>query len=339
MDKAELGYWLARQLGMMSESGQFEALWKYLEDAYYVGEVENGVSPPEYLLERAREQLTLSYHLAGRTKPSGRAHQAPVEIELREDEKEIASVLSTYLAKHAIVNEPMVQHFQREELDGNLLTPEQAEEFLRRRVERYALAHYEGSLLTPEEIREVLSVDTWSRDELLSRVSEPPPPMPERPIFPDWVQGIMRVTLEEVSNLLAAKYPWTPEQATWFLLTGEPPRILPLRLAYLPTQGTFALSFTPWISEETFRSVYRKVRDYRHKRQNTPPDERTLDVLRFVTECTDEQGRGPSWSELHQLWNREHPEKRYKDRSSLYKAYKRAEQEIAGPWSQRTLRQ
>jgi len=59
--------------------------------------------------------------------------------------------------------------------------------------------------------------------------------------------------------------------------------------------------------------------------------ERTLAVMRFVTEHTDDEGNRPSWSQLTDLWNKEHPgEWRFKDRFGLRKAYLRAEKELAG---------
>jgi hypothetical protein len=62
--------------------------------------------------------------------------------------------------------------------------------------------------------------------------------------------------------------------------------------------------------------------------------ERTLAVMGFVIEHTDDEGRRPlSWSRLTDLWNEQHPgEWRFKDRFGLRKVYLRAEEELAGPW-------
>jgi hypothetical protein len=60
--------------------------------------------------------------------------------------------------------------------------------------------------------------------------------------------------------------------------------------------------------------------------------ERTLAVLRFVTEHTDDEGNRPSWPQLTTLWNEQHPgEWSFKDRFGLRKAYLRSEEELAGP--------
>ena len=63
--------------------------------------------------------------------------------------------------------------------------------------------------------------------------------------------------------------------------------------------------------------------------------ERTLAVVRFVTEHTDGEGkRQLSWSQLTDLWNEDHPgEWRFKGRSGLRKAYLRASEElVTDPW-------
>jgi hypothetical protein len=60
--------------------------------------------------------------------------------------------------------------------------------------------------------------------------------------------------------------------------------------------------------------------------------ERTLAVMRFVTEHTDDEGkRLLSWSQLTDLWNQEHPgEWDFKGRSGLRRAYLRAAEELVG---------
>jgi hypothetical protein len=93
------------------------------------------------------------------------------------------------------------------------------------------------------------------------------------------------------------------------------------------------LNFAPWISEKTFRKAYRKCQNVVQGGDNRRMKERTLAVMRFVTEHTDDEGNRPSWTQLIDLWNEEHTgEWRVKDRFGLRKAYLRAEEELAGPW-------
>jgi hypothetical protein len=108
---------------------------------------------------------------------------------------------------------------------------------------------------------------------------------------------------------------------------------VPLELSYHGGRGVFTLNFAPWISEKTFRKAYRKCQNVVQGGDNRRMKERTLAVMRFVTEHTDDEGNRPSWTQLIDLWNEEHTgEWRVKDRFGLRKAYLRAEEELAGPW-------
>jgi hypothetical protein len=60
-----------------------------------------------------------------------------------------------------------------------------------------------------------------------------------------------------------------------------------------------------------------------------------LAVFQFVTHNTASDGNRPSWNELLRRWNEhcyDYPEYRFAQRNGLYRAYKRAEQQLAAPW-------
>jgi hypothetical protein len=116
-------------------------------------------------------------------------------------------------------------------------------------------------------------------------------------------------------------------------LTGERPEVVPLRFSYHRGRQVFTLNFAPWISERTIRKAYRKGQKVVQGGDNRPMKERTLAVMRFVTEHTNDEGRRLlAWAQLTDLWNKEHPgEWRFKGRSGLRKAYLRAEKELARP--------
>jgi hypothetical protein len=92
------------------------------------------------------------------------------------------------------------------------------------------------------------------------------------------------------------------------------------------------LNFAPWISEKTVRRAYRKCQKVVQGGDNRRMRERTLAVMRFVTKHTDDEGRTLlSWTQLTDLWNKEHSgEWSFKGRSELRKAYLRAAEEHAG---------
>ena len=108
---------------------------------------------------------------------------------------------------------------------------------------------------------------------------------------------------------------------------------MPLELSYTRGRGIFTLNFAPWISEKTFRKAYRKCQKVVQGGDNRRMKERTLAVMRFVIEHTDDEGRRLlPWSQLTDLWNEQHPgEWSFKSRFGLRKSYLRAEKELAGP--------
>jgi hypothetical protein len=71
--------------------------------------------------------------------------------------------------------------------------------------------------------------------------------------------------------------------------TGERPEVVPLRFSYHRSRRVFTLSFAPWISEKTVRKAYRKGQKVVQGGDNRRMNERTLAVMRFVTEHTDER--------------------------------------------------
>ena len=132
---------------------------------------------------------------------------------------------------------------------------------------------------------------------------------------------------------LAAIYPWAPGQAGWLLLTGERPEVVPLELSYHRRRRVFTLNFAPWISEKTVRKGYRKCQKVVQGGDNRRMKERTLAVMRFVTEHTDDEGNRPPWSQMTNLWNEKHRGKwKFNDRFGLRKTYLRGEEELEGSW-------
>jgi hypothetical protein len=66
---------------------------------------------------------------------------------------------------------------------------------------------------------------------------------------------------------------------------------VPLELSYHRRRRIFTLNFAPWISEKTFRKAYRKCQKVVQGGDNRRMKERTLAVMRFVTEHTDDEGK------------------------------------------------
>ena len=93
------------------------------------------------------------------------------------------------------------------------------------------------------------------------------------------------------------------------------------------TRALYTLTFAAWISEKTIRLAYRSVQ----QRYNRPLGNKGLAAFRFVDEHT-EPVQTPKWANLTRLWNEQHPEDKFIDRSALRQAYERAKERLASPW-------
>jgi hypothetical protein len=339
MNKAELrGRWEERV--RMKDKGVLDAIWQDFEDS---GDVDYALNEPETGLEDLvlDTENRLKYWRLGRgyAKPVGRSARRAVEVELSDYEKECAQTASLYLAKK-VASRPEVRRFRQERLGGRLLTSEEAKEFLKREalsdLSNYHPAEYTGHYIA--------WVEEMSAEELASYVV----PSGHKGVY-DEQDGIFPYSYQGGTMVigsrhkldygglvlyLSAIFPWAPAEAGWFLLTGERPEVVPLRLSYHRRRQVFTLSFAPWISEKTVRKAYRKGQKVVQGGDNRRMKERTLAVVRFVTEHTDDEGRRVlSWSQLTDLWNEQHPgEWSFKDRFGLRRAYLRAEKELARPW-------
>jgi hypothetical protein len=140
-------------------------------------------------------------------------------------------------------------------------------------------------------------------------------------------EGYFGWHLETLGEWLTDKYPWeNVGDAVVFLISGRPPRLAkPLSAISNMGNATYSLTFSPWISEETLMRAYRAIRV-------TPPGDKTVRVLRFVSGQADDDGVLPTWDALCDRWNAANPEEKFSDRSALRKAYRRAVEALVPPY-------
>ena len=281
------------------------------------------------------------WQVSGRLIPPGRAARTIVDVNLDYYEKECAETASLYLAKKA-ASLPEVRRFRQERLGGKLVTTEEAEEFLREELK--GEVPDDRPLSDLDELW-IASVSDMGLEELLDfivPIDLPAVGLSQRLLFPYegssgrvWSKKKIAENYRDLFLYLAGILPWHPYDAARFLLTGERPEVVPLELSYQRPRGFFTLNFAPWISEKTIRKAYRKCQKVVQGGDNRRMQERTLAVMRFVTEHTDDEGNRPPWPRLTELWNEKHPgEWRFKGRFGLRKAYLRAAEElVAGPKS------
>jgi hypothetical protein len=338
MNKAELRVRWEERVST-ADKGVLDKLWQDLTEQYsdYIDDALRDPRLIADLVDVAEDRIVYWRLGSQRGKPPGRAAQTIVEVALDHYEKECAQTASLYLAKKA-ARLPEVRRFRQQRLGGRVLTTEEAKEFLKREI----LSDLSG--FGPREQDSYISwVNDMNAEELLDWVT---PTARKRvysvedEIFPDSypqsppvivVGSTERLDYGGLIQYLTAIFPWAPDRAGWFLLTGKRPEVVPQQFSYHRSSQVFTLSFAPWVSEKTIRKAYRKGQEVVHGGDNRRMKERTLAVVRFVAEHTDDEGNRPSWSQLTALWNEQHPgEWRFKDRFGLRKTYLRAEEELAG---------
>jgi hypothetical protein len=142
---------------------------------------------------------------------------------------------------------------------------------------------------------------------------------------------------EKLAEWLAEVYPWeSVGDAMVFLVSGRPPRLAETLSATSDVdRATHSITFLPWVSEETVVQAYRATR--RTLRDGQPsnrelPNDKTIRVLRFVTEQADDNGERPSWATLFDRWNADNPNEQYAERSAFRKAYNRAVKALVPPY-------
>jgi hypothetical protein len=176
-------------------------------------------------------------------------------------------------------------------------------------------------------------------------------------------RGSVLGELQRLVSSLIKQFPWSEAQATWFVLTGEPPAVPPVKIRYTlrPVKvqfqpygdtrrveyGMVTISAAPWVSEKIVSEAYYNVQERILRNQhNRQLKSHTLELLRFVLSREDpttltRARRKQRGKELVEAWNRKYPHWGYqKSTSDFWRDYSRAERLVTLPkWaSPRTLR-
>jgi len=152
-----------------------------------------------------------------------------------------------------------------------------------------------------------------------------------RSVLPESVLDELRL----VAKSVVLKFPgWSEGAATWFVLTGIFPVILPIQVnntvirATEYTQGLVTLIVEPWVSGQSVLKAYRRAQKDILGGQQRELSGRNIAVFRFVT-AEYRMHRNPSWQALMSAWNHAHQSWRYHDLRHFVQAYHRAEKKIA----------
>lgn len=239
-----------------------------------------------------------------------RTQREEIPVEASRHDKRMAKAYSSLLAKEAAAD-ILVKAFRDRELGGRLLTAAEAEEYRKNDYRRAMLTDYHGEPVTdPARIEAVdKRLERWAAPSLVVGRKEPP-----------WSVEASN-TLGDVAGYLAWRYPWEQEDAAHFVLTGETPTVLPLRLMYDPNKDAYMLEIQSWTSKAALGAAYRAIHG---KKVNQPLESNTLTLLEFVDGHTDQEGNRPTWEALRKLWNWRGLGRHYGHYRTFSKAYRRA---------------
>jgi hypothetical protein len=358
--------------------GDFERTageWAVLSDKAYVAEALQDYDHVEEQLQHLLEALSSLHRtarlLSGGSQPLGRQ---VVDLRLRLDAAEArrTRTFERALATSAGVEQPRVIAFREAVLGGRLLTREQARAFVsspaaqalpRATFEAEGIpfldhvAHYREAAATPDGAAwqvmvevdppgAVYSVSSGQIEEsgagataFSTAVLREHGGRQEAQVLP----GSLLDDLRELAGWLGVRYPWKETDAAWFVLTGLPPRVEPLkcradiRRHRHYSRATITLEVEPWVSGETVERAYRFCQQQLLKGPERAGDNRkvsdkSLAVFDFVVEQIDDRGQVPSWPKLLAIWNRTHSADWQFDRADhLRQAFFRAKARVLHP--------
>lgn len=163
--------------------------------------------------------------------------------------------------------------------------------------------------------------------------------------------------LQQLASRLTEQFPWRETQTTWFILTGEPPLVPPVKVWYTLrpaevrlerlgdperfTYGEVTISAVPWLSEKIVAEAYYNLQQrILPGKQNQPLERRRLELLRFVIQRENpfeltRARRRRIGKELVEAWDRRYPNWAYGEydqpTSALWRAYNDAERRLLHP--------
>jgi hypothetical protein len=154
----------------------------------------------------------------------------------------------------------------------------------------------------------------------------------------------LRLIGEELNRL----FTWDPADGVRFVLTGDPPKEVPL-IAWIErtigdqrVRARITLDVDPAISAETVTKAYRQVQGILLRRagmesrggkksENRQPSAKATELFRFVEEWSVLSTRRPPFARLALEWGRQHPEMAYAQSGKFIQAYRSAANKLMTP--------
>jgi hypothetical protein len=169
------------------------------------------------------------------------------------------------------------------------------------------------------------------------------------------LEGSVLGELQGASAYLKKRYPWTADQASYFILCGGVPQAPTIRGGYTSNsmsgvaahkynRTTIKLEVESWVSSELVRKAYRQLqRELHGERNNRRPSSRNVEVFRFVLDQSEieivntEESLArlelPPWRKSMGSWNKQFSEgdpRCYSEVRNFHRDFDRGQQAVIG---------
>ncbi len=130
-----------------------------------------------------------------------------------------------------------------------------------------------------------------------------------------FLPGSLLAELDRIAEATAFQFHWDLPATTWFMLTGQTPRTLPVMVGHTHTSaadivhGRVSLEIHPWISKESVEKVFQHAQNWMLGKRVRHIESESLEKLLFVewlrrTDAADAM----TWSEIGKAWEAKHPQ-------------------------------
>jgi hypothetical protein len=254
------------------------------------------------------------------------------EVKLDDDSKARIAAFSEYLAKIAATDPRMMR--VRERICGGLrrtIPPEKARKFLE-----------EHSIPGNEEVEGSVESLWWPGGSSHGRHFRV-------------LKGSILGELQRAAAYLEKRYPWTDDQAAYFILCGGVPQAATIHgwhtastmkgvAAHKYNRTTIKLEVESWVPSELVRKAYCQLqRELHGERNNRRPSSRNVEVFRFVLDQSKinivntgeylARLELPPWRQMLESWNKQFSEgdpRRYSDVRNFRRDFDRGQQAVIG---------
>ena len=151
-----------------------------------------------------------------------------------------------------------------------------------------------------------------------------------------WSGSVLAVLHQLAVRDLGRRYRWEEGDAARFVLTGDAPPMAAIEGKVSVTIGgahnTISLTVRPYVSPVRVAQFYRALQAGFDLRPRRPTSERNLNILAFVSDVINREGKRPTWRVLMDRWNAAHQDAQYAENRTFHRDYERAHRVI---WAER----